>query len=88
MNSFSLLMLLIAGFFLAMTLMRLLTLDDFSTITQLVESFAILVITGGLGGYALLKTYALMPFCVGVAVLAFGAYLGDKWTVYVEEKHN
>lgn len=88
MNSFSLLMLLATGFFLAMALMRLLTLDDFSTVKQLVITVSVLLVTGGFSCYALFSTTALMPYCVGSAVLVVGVWLGDKWTNHVIDKHS
>lgn len=87
MNSFGLLMLVIAGFFTAMVLMRALTLHDFSSTKQLIEAIAIFIVSAGFGGYVLLTTYALMPFLVGIATYIVGICAGLKWTDHVEDKH-
>lgn len=87
MTSFTLIMLLSAGFFLALAIMRAVTLHDFSSKGQLVFALVGFLATAGFGLYPMLYLTSGFVIAVGMLTLIGGVVLGLKWTDKVESKH-
>lgn len=87
MNSFTIIMLLSAGFFLALTIMRAITQRDFSSKGQLIFALAGFLTTAGFGLYPMLYLTSGLAIVVCTFTLIAGAVLGLRWTDKVESKH-
>lgn len=87
MTSFTIIMLLSAGFFLALTIMRAITQHDFSSKGQLIFALVGFLATAGFGFYPMIYLTSGFAIAVGMLMLVVGVVLGLKWTDKVEAKH-